>query len=382
MAAAEAFRPPRREDDRRRRLDAVERLRPAQDRIERDTEPGVGNVDRTGDEGFAALVGHAQDGCVHLEELDSSSGDRADRLLQRQALGERAGDLVERLEAPGREELRVERLLALLRQPGCVLVQAGVLDCDRELPRERGEQHRLVLPEPPLRGQVRDEHADQLAGGAKRDDDGRLDPRLRDGISDRPQARVARCVLHLDDRPRAETLEDQIEKPLGDTDVRAGEPALGRRLEPSCLSEVDRCPVGPEQLTDPVDRRLEGVRKRQLGDCLPDDRQQRPATLELLRQVARPLARPDRMRGAGAEGRQPRELVRARLVSRVEDKAEATDARLAEPDEHDASVERHASVPREQLVRVPHDRGLVGEVLSMPGGRDRLRPPVRSPEDA
>ena len=45
-------------------------------------------------------------------------------------------------------------------------------------------------------------------------------------------------------------------------------------------------------------------------------------------------------------------------------------------------LEGRASVPREQLVRLSHGGICIGEVLRVPGGRDRLRLAVRAPKDA
>ena len=88
------------------------------------------------------------------------------------------------------------------------------------------------------------------------------------------------------------------------------------------------------------------------------------------------------MGGAEAERLQRGELLRVRLVPGVEDEAQAAYARLAEPDKHEAALERHASGHREPLVGIPHERRQVDKVLSEPGGRDRLGPAVRPPEDA
>ena len=164
--------------------------------------------------------------------------------------------------------------------------------------------------------------------------------------------------------------------------MRAGEPALGRRLEPPGLSEVDRRPFRAEQLADPVDRGLEGVGERELCDRLSHDREQRLAPLELLREVARALAQPHGVGGTGPERREPRELVGAGLVSRLKDETQAADRWLAEPDEHDTVLERHAAVSREQLVPVSHRRGRIREIRRDSGRRHRLRSVVRAPEDA
>ena len=105
----------------------------------------VADVERLREQGFAAFVGHSNPDRVELQEIGAGPDERLQRRLQRQALRERLRDLVERAEPLRRLFLRVERMLALVIAPGRLLVQAGVLDGDRQLRRERGHERELVL---------------------------------------------------------------------------------------------------------------------------------------------------------------------------------------------------------------------------------------------
>ena len=100
--------------------------------------------------------------------------------------------------------------------------------------------------------------------------------------------------------------------------MRAGEAAAGCLLELVLprAAEVDGHPADVEQLGDALDRGLERVRDGELRRRLHDHLEQRPRALELERELARPLAGAQRVCGAHAERREPRELFRLRLLSR------------------------------------------------------------------
>ena len=70
-------------------------------------------MERTGDELLPALVGDADDGRVGVEELDDGPRDRIERGVEREALRERPGDLVQRAELLRRLALGGEDLLEL-----------------------------------------------------------------------------------------------------------------------------------------------------------------------------------------------------------------------------------------------------------------------------
>ena len=133
----------------------------------------------------------------------------------------------------------------------------------------------------------------------------------------------------MDEPPRPARAESQLEQALADPHVWAGEPPLGRGLEPlALLDQVDRHALGVEQLAHAVDGRVEGVRQRELGDRLADDRQQSASPLELLGQLAPPLARAQGMGRPHREGGEIREHQRVGRLA--EDELERTELRLAE----------------------------------------------------
>ena len=78
---------------------------------------GLGDVHGLGDERLAALVGQPDHGGVDLEQLDERPVATASSVsLEREALRERARDLVERGEPPRRDALGLERPLPLGRR--------------------------------------------------------------------------------------------------------------------------------------------------------------------------------------------------------------------------------------------------------------------------
>jgi hypothetical protein len=113
--------------------------------------------------------------------------------------------------------------------------------------------------------------------------------------------------------------------------VRTGEPAFRGRRQPVALArQVERDARGVEQLGDEIDGGLERVREGELGGRLADDGEQRARAVELERERLGARARPEGMRGADAEGGQAGELLRARLVVRLEQQLQQPDGRPAE----------------------------------------------------
>ena len=149
----------------------------------------------------------------------------------------------------------------------------------------------------------------------------------------------------------------ELEQPLGDARVRAGEAVTGRRREPVAGdAEVDGHALDVEQLRDARDRRLERVRERELGRRLPDDREERTRALELHSQLALALARAQDVRGAHAERRQPAELVGARLCPVREEELQEADRRLPECERR-----RHAAAARQEVALDRADGASLGE---------------------
>ena len=95
---------------------------------------------------LAALVGHADGRRVEVEELDHAARDGVEGRLEREALREGVGDLVEAAELSRGAALGFERALQPLAELLGPLVQARVLNGDGELAREREQETLLPLP--------------------------------------------------------------------------------------------------------------------------------------------------------------------------------------------------------------------------------------------
>ena len=267
---------------------------------------------------LAPLVRHPHDRRVDIEHLDDGARERLERLVEREALREGARDLVERANPPCGSPLGGERRLALLTEPGRLLVQLRVLDGDRELAGERRQQRRLVLAR----------RAAGLPGYAASSPT--TSPRATSGTASAEPIPVSRAppqpsraaglarLRDLEHRPLTRGPEREVEQPLGDACVRAGEAAARRLLELAVAraAEVDGHAVDAEQLGDALDGGLERVRDGELRRRLHDHLEQRPRALELERELPRPLAGAQRVRGADAERREPRELLRLGLLAR------------------------------------------------------------------
>ena len=231
------------------------------------------------------------------------------------------------MEASGCFEGRVAGALGLFRLLGEPLVQAGVLDRDRQLGGQCAHEGLLVLAQLPAALRIDGEQADQLLARAQRHAESAFDPELLERVADRRQASVV-PVGNLDQAACASGAQCQLEQALPDADMWAGQTALGRSLEPlALLDEVDGGTLGAEQLTDAIDGRVERVGQRELGDRLAYDRQQGAGPLELLGQLAAPLARAQGMRCPDGEGC---EIRQHRRVGRLgEDDLQRSERRLA-----------------------------------------------------
>ena len=116
-----------------------------------------------------------------------------------------------------------------------------------------------------------------------------------------------------------------------------------------------RRPVHAEQLGDALDGGLERVRDGELGRRLHDHLEQRPRALELERELPRPLAGAQRVCGADAERREPRELLGLRLLARRMEQLEDAERRASQRQRR-----RDGAVPREPG-GVRADRAGLGE---------------------
>src|SRR5581483_11640896 len=137
-----------------------------------------------------------------------------ERLVEREAVGERPRDLVERGQAAGRDRLGLARPLLLRLLPLQVLVERRVLDGDRDLGRQGGEQGRLVASQRATLRRVHGEQPDHLALRDERYRVGGLDRRLLDRRAHRREVAVDGGVGRRDAAARTERPERQLEQAL------------------------------------------------------------------------------------------------------------------------------------------------------------------------
>ena len=348
-----------------------ERLRQGEDRADRLGQPLLADVHGDRDELVTALVGHAQGGSVDAEGLYDRARDGVERVVEREVLGEGARDLVQRAEALGRLEGLVAGALRILRFLGELLMEARVLDRDRELRRERPEQRFLVLGQLAALLGVGGEQADHLVAGAERNADRSLDAKLLDGAAHAGEANIARRVGQEHQSAAARGAERELEQALADSHVRAREAALRCGLEPVVFDEVDGQPLCRQQLPHAFDGGLERVRERELGDRLADDREERLGALEVLGKRPAAFAGTERVRGADGEGGEPRQQRAVGIRCLREDELKGAQRRLPElkgGEGAHAVVER---VHRDGLARLV---GPPRRVERRHRGRSALRP--------
>ena len=295
----------------------AERDRLGEDRAHRRGERSLPDVDGKRQELLAPLVRHPHDRRVEIEHLDDGARERLERLVEPEALSEGAGHLVEGANPPCGSPLGCKGRLALLTETGRLLVELRILDGDRELSCERCQQRRLVLARRGPADGIGREQADDVAARHQRNGKRRADPGLPRCSRNHRKPRVSPDIRDLEHRPLTRRPERDVEQPVGDACVRAGEAAARRLLELAFprAAEVDGHAVNAEQLGDALDCDLERVRDGELRRRLHDHLEERPRALELERELARTLARAQRVCGAHAERREPRELLRLRLLS-------------------------------------------------------------------
>ena len=102
-------------------------------------------------------------------------------------------------------------------------MEAGVLDCDRELARERQEQSLIALPEEPRPAPVDHERADRLVLDGQGHEQRPPDPRLLDDVLEPCQPRVVARIFRDHEAARTRRAECQLEEPLGQILVATAE---------------------------------------------------------------------------------------------------------------------------------------------------------------
>ena len=209
-------------------------------------------------------------------------------------------------------------------------MQLRVLHRDREAGGERGQQRSFVLGQRFPSCREDGEQTDHVIVREQGHGHDRLDPSLGRRVGDGRQARVGRNIGNGEQPTRPVRAERELEQPLRQARMWPGKTDVGGGIQTAVLAEVDRQPVGVEQLGHPLDRRLERMGERELRNRLAHHGEQRACALELERDSARTGAGAERMRRAHAERRECRELWLCRLVPGCEEKLQRADGRLAQ----------------------------------------------------
>ena len=285
----------------------------------------------SGEQLLAPRIRHAEHRGVDLEELDDRADDRFERHVEREALRERARDLVERPEPARRCALRRERLLELAlrgawppraaarsgprrrsgrRSPRAARARRRSARCGRSGRRRAGRSRRR-RPRAAARSRsrfpLRRARRRRPRGGA---------PSTCRAITTTPRARYG---------PSASSSSASAAR-----EVRAGEPARRAGREAALVEQVDREPLGAEELAELLGRRLERVLERELLVRLPDDGEQRARLHELCLEPAGPPARPERVCRARREVAELLDELGARDQLGREHELEQAERRLAE----------------------------------------------------
>ena len=109
-------------------------------RADRRLDARIGDAHRTRNDRLAPLVGHPDQRDVDVQDVRDRRRHRLERRLEREALRERARDLVERAQLPRRGTFGVQRALAFVAEPFRLLVELRVLHDDSELRGERDQE--------------------------------------------------------------------------------------------------------------------------------------------------------------------------------------------------------------------------------------------------
>ena len=295
---------------------------PERDRLGEDRADGLGerrvpDVDRARQELLAALVRHPDDGRVEIEHLDDGARESIERLVEPQALGERARHLVEG--ADRRAAARSAASAASRSSPRRVACSwsCAFWTATASCPASAASSAVSCSPAAIGARRVGGEKADDLAARHERNGERRADAARPGSRRRRCQPRVPRDVRNLEtarwrEGPSARSSSRSATRACGPARPRLAASSSSRRR----AAEIDGDPLHAEQLGDALDRGLERVRDRELSRRLHDHLEQRPRALELEREQPRPLAGAQRVSGADAERREPRQLLRLRLLAR------------------------------------------------------------------
>ena len=310
--------------EQREQLAPRERLRPREQRAGRRVHPLVVDCDGSRGERETALVREPDHGGVDFQQGHDRAREHVQRRLEREAVGERARDLVLGVQALRLLALRRERRFELAAERRLALVQARVLHRDAELGGQGGEQGALAVGQWPRPRRVGSEQADRLVPDDERHGERGFDPGLARPVR-APRARRRSADGRSTSTTPPPSREPSVAASSASATASCGPstPAAGGDREPSLLAEVDGDPARVEQRADALDRGVERVREREARDRLADDGEERPAALELADRLARAPRRAQRVRGAHREAGQPVELRRQRCTAAREPKLQA-----------------------------------------------------------
>ena len=178
---------------------------------------------------------------------------------------------------------------------------------------------------------VRDEQSDRLVAHAQRHGHrGRLWPAAASAA--RAGASAARCRRCARESPSAARSgpSERVQQARRDLLVPRAETASRGGVQPAVLAQVDADLLDLQQLRDALDRRLERVREREARDRLADHLEQRARAVELELDVGGALGGAERMRRAGRERGERRQVGLGRDELLAVEQLQRGERRLAE----------------------------------------------------
>ena len=209
-------------------------------------------------------------------------------------------------------------------------MQPRVLDRDREAGGDRREQLELAGTRLRAPRRIDGEQTDHLVAHHERQRGRALDSRFRERVGHVPEAGLLRRVADHDDAARAIRPQRELEQRLRGAEVRAGEPTRRAGREPALVEQVDREPLGADELPELLGRSLERVLERELLVRLSDDGEKRARLRELCLDSPGPPARSERVCGARREVAELLDEVGARDQLGREHELEQAEGRFAE----------------------------------------------------
>ena len=134
--------------------------------------------------------------------------------------------------------------------------------------------------------------------------------------------------------------------------MRPDEPTLVGSVQSSSVPQVDRDPIHPKQLCDPIGDGAQRVREREVGDRLADHGQEGLGAFEVGGHLGRARARPQSMSGSNPEASETLEHGRRRRRLGGEEELEDAERRIPEPDGDSAWAPVETSRPSSRRQRI------------------------------